>query len=111
MANHEDPPLLFDKLASGDRPSILALGVSGAESLKRARIAVFMVDALGQVQLLAPTSVKVIAPARVKDEDLDALEEGTAIDVLLAQGDTDEDVIEYLRRRNGRGGERGQSNL
>jgi hypothetical protein len=108
MATETDQPLLFDKLASGDRPSILALGVSGAESLKKARIAVFMVDALGRVQMMPPSAVQVLTRARVKDEDLDALEEERAIEVMLFQGDEEPTIIAYLKARESRGRSDGQ---
>jgi hypothetical protein len=34
--------LLYDRLVSGDRPSILALGVTGAAAIKRVRMALVL---------------------------------------------------------------------
>ena len=97
----QDQELTIDKLSAGDRPSILALGVAAAESLKQVSIAVFMVDVLGRVQILPPTSVMVKIPARVKDAELDSLDETSAINIMTAQGDGDDSIMEYLRHRKG----------
>lgn len=98
----EDQELTLDRLASGDRPSILALGVSGAESLKRTKMAVFMVDVLGRVQIMAPSAVSVLAPPRVSDEELDSYDEERAINVMVAQNDSEEVILTYLSSRKGR---------
>jgi hypothetical protein len=111
MADANEQLLTFDKLASGDRPSILALGVSGAESLKKTRIAVFAVDVLGRIQLLPPAAVQLLVPPRVKDDELDAMEEGRAIEVMLAQGDGEDVVITYLKARGAKENARGQQNV
>lgn len=97
----------FDKLVSLDKPSVLALGLYGAESIRRSRMAIFMVDVLGRVQLMSPSAVQVLVPPRLSDEELDGLEEDRAIEFMAAQGDSDDKVIEYLkgRRRRGHGGE------
>lgn len=106
----QEQELTLDRLASGDRPSILALGVAGAESLKHMGLAVFMVDVLGRVQILPPASVTVRLPARVKDAELDVLEEDEAIRIMTAQGDDDDAIMAYLRRRAQRGND-GNPNL
>jgi hypothetical protein len=105
----QDQELTIDKLSAGDRPSILALGVAAAESLKQASIAVFMVDVLGRVQILPPNSITVKIPARVKTAELDSLDEASAINIMTAQGDGDDSIVEYLRHREGLGD--GNSNL
>jgi len=105
----QDQELTLDKLSAGDRPSILALGVAAAESLKQASLAVFMVDVLGRVQILPPTSVTVKVPARVKDAELDELTEDSAIHIMTAQGDGDDSIMEYLHRRAEGGGWRRES--
>jgi hypothetical protein len=94
--------LLYDRLVSGDRPSILALGVTGAAAIKRVRMAVFVVDELGRVHLLGPSAVQILQPPRISDEDLDTLDEDSAINVLTRQRDSEEAIIGYLRRRNER---------
>lgn len=103
MSIEKQQDLYVDKLASGDRPSIYALGLFGADSLKKAHVAVFMVDILGRVHIMSPDSVQVLQRARVPDEDLDTLSEEEAIHVLLEQGDAEEAIIEYLKGREVRG--------
>ena len=103
--------LRFERLTSGDRPSILALGVYGAESLKKTKMAVFMVDVLGRVQILPPSAVQVLAPAKVKESELDSLSEDEAIAVMTAQQDSDDTIIAYLTRRKAHGDLRGEPNL
>lgn len=94
--------LLFDKLASGDRPSVLALGLYGAESLRKSGVAVFMVDALGRVQLMPPASVQVVTIPRLTDEELDGYQEDDAVGLMVKQGSSDEEVLEYIKRRKAR---------
>jgi hypothetical protein len=94
--------LHMERLISGDRPSIMALGVYGAESIKRSRMAVFMVDILGRVHVMPPDAVEVKKTPRVGNADLDQLEEGDAINALLLQGDEEKTVIDYLRGREER---------
>ena len=91
--------LTADKLLSGDRPSTYVFGLAGADSLRKTGIAIFMIDVLGQVRLMPPSSVKVLSRPRVEDEDLHALEEGQAINLLVAQGDTEDEILAYLIRR------------
>lgn len=94
--------LHIDRLFSGDRPSIYAMGLHGSQSLKVFGMAIFMVDVLGRVVVVLPTSVKVLIKPRVAEEELDLYEETEAIRVLLLQEDTEEQIIEYLHRREGR---------
>ena len=106
----QEQELTLDKLAAGDRPSILALGVAGAESLKHMGLAVFMVDVLGRVQIIPPASVTLRLPARVKNVELDSLDEDAAIRIMTAQGDDDDAIMAYLRQR-AEGGANGNPNL
>lgn len=111
MADKTEQELRYERLVSGDRPSILALGVYGAESIKKTRQAVFVVDVLGRVQILPPSAVQILTPAKVKESELDELSEDQAIAVMTAQGDNEDAIIAYLSGRKARGGLRGESDL
>ena len=63
--------LSLEKLISGDRASVLALGIFGAEALKRDHVAVFRVDVLGRVHLVPPSLIQAGPPPKVSDEDLE----------------------------------------
>jgi hypothetical protein len=105
MANALDPlsqateDLSIEKISSGDRPSLYALGLAAAEALKQARTAVLMVDVLGRVRLMPQEAVKVLHPPKIEDEDLDLLSEEEAIDLLVVQGDSEQMILEYVTRR------------
>jgi hypothetical protein len=103
--------LLFDKLVSGDRPSILALGLYGAESIKQSRMAVFMVDVLGRIRLMPLSSVVVKSSPRIDDAELDSMTEDDALAVLIEQGDHDNVILKYLKGRTEREGGRGVEDL
>lgn len=102
MAENEEgrtQDLRMELLISGDRPSIYALGIYGAHSLRQAGVAVFMADVLGRVHIMPQGSVQILAKPRVMDEDLNLLAEEDAINAMLAQGDGEEAIIDYLKRR------------
>ena len=107
----EQREVLYDQLVSGDRPSILTLGVTGAASIQRARMAVFVVDVLGRVHLLRPEDVKIINPPRVMDRELDGLSEDDAIRLMTMQGDTEDVILAYLQQRNRAEGVGGSQDL
>ena len=111
MADQTDQELRYEKLVSGDRPSILALGVYGAESIRKSKQAFFVVDVLGRVQILPPSAVQVLAPPKVRESDLDQLSEDQAIAVMTAQEDSEDAIITYLAGRKARGGLRGEQDL
>jgi hypothetical protein len=90
---------MYDRLVSGDRPSILALGVYGAESLKRAKMAVFMVDVLGRVHIMPPHTVEVLVTPKVSRDELNKMSEDDAISVMTRQGDGDDLILDYLKAR------------
>jgi hypothetical protein len=96
----EEETLLVEKLVSGDRPSVLAAGMYAAAALKQDGMAVLMVDALGRVHLMPKASIEVVSVPKVDTSDLDNLEEDLVIEVLLRQGSEEEEIIEYLRKRN-----------
>lgn len=91
--------LMLDRVSSGDKPSILALGMAAGQSLKMAKMAVLMVDVKGRVRLMPLDSVKVLHPPRLDDEELHEMEEEEAIEVMVAQGDPEPTILEYITRR------------
>jgi hypothetical protein len=95
--------LLADPLCSGDRPSVLAAGMTLAHALRKGKVAVFMVDALGQVVLMPPDSVAVLRHPFVTDQDLDAMGEDEAIALMVSEERRDEDIVKYLAGRSSRG--------
>lgn len=95
-------PLQLERLVSGDKPSIIALGAYGAQALRQNKLAVFAVDVLGRVHILPPSAVKVLALPRVPDHELDELTEGDAIDIMASQSDAEEVILKYLAERKGR---------
>lgn len=111
LVAEEQREVLYDQLVSGDRPSILTLGVTGAASIKRARMAVFVVDVLGRVHLLRPEDVRIINPPRVMDRELDGLPEEDAIRLMTTQGDDESVILAYLQRRNRAEGVSGTQDL
>ena len=98
-----DEILLTDKLCSGDRPSVVAAGMTLAQALRKSRIAVFMVDALGQVVLMPPSSIQVLSKPLVTVSDLDAMNEDEAIALMVTEGRTEEGIMEYLSARSAKG--------
>lgn len=91
--------LNIDSLAVGDRASIMVLGFAGAEALKKCGMAVMMLDAFGRVRLMAPEVVQVLSRPRLENHELDELDEMDAIRALTFQGDSDEDIAQYLHER------------
>jgi|SRR6267154_1955503 len=91
--------LLLDKVSSGDRPSLLALGMAAGQSLKMTKMAVLMVDVKGRVRLMPLDSVKVLHQPRLDDAELHEMEEEEAIEALVAQGDPEQTILEYMSRR------------
>jgi hypothetical protein len=63
---------------------------------------VFAVDVLGQVQILHPSAIQLLVKPRIKDEELDKMDETNAIQVMLAQSDSEEAIRTYLHNRAGR---------
>lgn len=88
-----------ERLVSGDQPSIMAAGIYAAASIRKMGMAVLMVDALGRIHTMPPESVKILERPRVKDDELDLMDEDTAIEVMVAQEDREEAILAYLNRR------------
>jgi len=91
--------LTSERLCSGDRPSIEAAGIFVANSIKKAGIAVLMVDVLGRVHIMSPSSVQILKTPKVSKEELNQFSEEIAIQVLIEQGEKEEDIISYLKER------------
>jgi hypothetical protein len=102
MAEEREETLVVDKLTSGDQPSILMFGLVGAQSIRKTNMAVFMVDALGRVRIMPPSAVKVLIPPLIDDSELDALDEDEAIQIKVTEGQSSEEILEYLKKRNSR---------
>ena len=98
-----DEVLLADRLCSGDRPSVVAAGMTLAHALRKGKVAVFMVDALGQVVLMPSDSVEVKRGPLVTVQDLDALSEDEAITLMVTEGREEHAIMEYLSSRNAKG--------
>lgn len=94
--------LNIDSLAAGDRAAITTLGITGAEALKKWGTVVMMLDAFGRVRLMAPEVVQVLAKPRLDVAELDELDEADAIRALAFQGESDEDIAQYLHQRDAR---------
>jgi hypothetical protein len=103
----QEEDLVLDKLVSGDRPSLYATGMVGAQSLKEAGIAVFMLDVLGRVHLVPPQFVEVKRRPRLRDEELHALDENDAMELLLKQEDSEDSILAYMARRAAAHSEKG----
>jgi hypothetical protein len=91
--------LVLDKLASGDRPAICAAGLIAAEALKKYGMAVFMIDVLGRVHIVPNAAIQVLKKPRLSEDELNLLDETEAINLLLKQGDSEDEVVAYLHRR------------
>ena len=100
MAEEREETLTVERLTTGDRPSIVMLGMVGAQSIRQTNMAVFMVDVLGRVRIMAPQAIKVLTPPKISDEELHMLSEEQAIQVKVAEGESEEEILEYLKRRN-----------
>jgi len=102
MPEEREEELTVAKLTTGDRPSLYMLGMVGAQSIRQAKMAVFMVDVLGRVRIMPTEAVKVLLPPKISEEELDALPEDNAIQVKVAEGESEEEILGYLRRRYSR---------
>ena len=95
--------LLIDRLCSGDHPSVMAAGMTLAQALRKGKVAVFMVDALGQVVLMPPASVEIKGSPLVTDQDLDAMPEDEAISMMVSEGREEPAIMAYLSSRSAKG--------
>ena len=91
--------LMLDKTSSGDRPSIFALGLAVSAALKQGGTAVVMTDVLGRIRLMPTEAVQVLSRPKLEAEELNQMHEDDAIGVLVKQGATDAEILEYLAQR------------
>lgn len=99
MATGQEEDLVLDKLASGDRPSLYATGMVAAQALKDGGIAVFMLDVLGRVHLVPAQFIEVKRTPKLREEELNELEEDDALALLVKQGETEDAILSYMKRR------------
>lgn len=59
-----------------------------------------MLDVLGRVHLVPPQFVEVLRKPRLSDDELNALDENEALGLLVKQGEDEESIIAYVRRRS-----------
>lgn len=102
MTEEGTEDLLFDRLVTGDRPSLYAVGMVAAQALKETGIAVFMTDALGRVHCLPKSFIEIKRGPRLSDDELDAFSEDEALTLLLRQEEKEEEIIKYMKRRASR---------
>ena len=102
MAEEREEELTVERLTTGDRPSLYMLGMVGAQSIRKTQMAVFMVDVFGRVRIMPTESVKVLIKPKIGDPELDVLSEDEAIQVKVAEGESEEEILGYLRRRHSR---------
>ena len=95
----QDQVLKMDQLLSGDRPSLMVMGMVVARSLEKFGMAVILSNALGNIVALPPSAVSVLAKPLVKDEDLNHLPEEEAIALMVKEKRNDDGILEYLSRR------------
>lgn len=93
----EKKELLADDLCGGDRPSIIVAGIAVSQCIKAQGYCLMSVDSLGRV-VLCKLKEELSVP-RVKDEDLDMVDEDSAIRAMVKEGRGEQEIIDYLSRR------------
>lgn len=88
-----------ERLMSGDQPSVMAAGIYAAASIRKLGMVVMMVDVLGRVHTMPPEAIRVLARPRINDDELDLMDEDTAIEVMVKQENSEEEILAYLKRR------------
>ena len=107
MDSPQEEDLVLDKLVSGDRPSLYAAGMVAAQALKDSGTAVFMLDVLGRVHLVPAQLVEVKRRPKLSDDELNSLDENEALGLLVKQGEDEDSIIAYVRRRAAAQSEKG----
>jgi hypothetical protein len=70
-----------------------------AQALRKTEMVVLMVNALGNVIVMPPAAVTIVAKPKVSDAELNELDEDLALQVLLKEGRPEGEIVEYLKRR------------
>lgn len=93
--------LTVDKLLSFDKAAIFVTGLTVAHALKQSKtnIVALTVDCLGKVVLLPEDAVSVSKIPVVSDQDLDGFPEDEAINIMVLENRSDEEMVRYLKTR------------
>lgn len=91
-----------DRLCTWDRPSVLIAGMTVATGLQQTDTVVMMVDILGRVQLMPPQAIQVLHRPLLTDLELDVYGEEDSIGLMTREGRSEEEMVRYLRGREGR---------
>ena len=102
MAEKEEV-LLADRLCSGDKPSICAVGMVVAQALKKSKLVTLAVNPLGEVVVVSPDAVTLKPGPMMGDGYYHNLDEEQAIHLLMLEGVSEEGIVEYLKRRDKNG--------
>ena len=97
MDEEQKKVLLADDLCSGDQSSIIVAGIAVSQSIKAQGYCLLSVDSLGRV-VLCKLKEELSVPT-VKDEDLDTVDEDTAIQAMVKEGREEQEILSYLARR------------
>jgi len=84
----------------GDLPSLIVIGRAATQSLARTGYAAFGTDLLGVVHLMDPKVIQAGHRPWVADQDLNLLEETEAISLMTDEGRSEDQIVEYLKRRD-----------
>lgn len=87
---------------SGDRESLLVLGLVTARAIKELGVAVLMRDSLGRVRLMPSETVQVLKKPKLEEDVLDSYTVDEAVQIMLAQENTEDEIIAYLSGREER---------
>jgi hypothetical protein len=99
QAKKVESVITLDKLISGDRDAIYGVGIFAATALKTFGFAAIAPDVLGRMHVLGPEHVHVLSRPRILDHELDELDEEEAINIMIAQEDSEQSIMQYLKRR------------
>ena len=99
MAEREEE-LTVARLSSGDKPSIYTAGMIVAHALKTSKTVTLGVDILGRVVVVPPSHVAVHVSFYLSDETLNTFEETKAIELMLQENRSEQEMVSYLTRRS-----------
>ena len=95
--------LTVERLKVADGAILTKLGLYASHRLQKLGAVCLMVDVLGRIRVLKPEHFEVKERPRIEDSILHQLTEEQAIHVLKMQGDKEEIIVEYLKRRDAEG--------
>jgi hypothetical protein len=97
----EEQALTVANLVTGDRASAYITGLLVANAFKESKIVVLGQNVLGQVVLINPNQVHIEGSVLLPDAVLNGFDEETAMALMVKEGRNEDDIIEYLKRREG----------